>query len=297
MKRVSVPILLRVTLLVGLAGLPVRVLADRIAAVARVVPEKGLIELESSPGDLVSEVLVREGAVVAVGEPLLRLQSIPLAMADLKQAELTLRELREQQPLALRQAEIAVEQARAEAEFARRTLARDEAGDLGRLAPQVLDQHAHGAQIAQLRVESVEAALAATRLAQPAALARAEAAVAAARLRVERGTLSAPTGGTILQVDAVPGAATGRGRPLVILADLTQMVVIGDVFEGDLARVSVGQTARITSKSLTAPLQGKVVHVGRIIAGAGKTGRVTVNVEDAEALTHLLNAEVDLMIE
>lgn len=271
--------------------------ADRIAAVAQVVPALGLVELDGPAGDHIEEVLVSEGETVTAGQALLRLHGLGAARAELAQAVASHQELLAQQGLALRHAEITAEQAQAEADFARRTVERAEAGGVERMAPQMFDGHQHAARMAAWQAEAATAAWSALRATQPAARARAEAAVAAAQARVVRSTVSAPQGGTILRLDAVSGGATGRGRPLVVLADLSRMAVVGDVFEGDLARVAVGQTAQVTSRSLPGPVAGRVVHVGRLIAGAGKTGRVTVEMETATELARLINAEVDLMIE
>lgn len=270
--------------------------AEKVAAVARVVPAHGLIELDGPAGDAVAEVRTHEGATVKAGDVLLVLQSHALASAELAQSEATLRELREQQPHLLKQAELAAQQARAEAEFAQRTLERHRNGEVDQLAEQVFEQRQHAARAAELRAAAAAESLVATRTAQQTALARAEAQVAVARARLARTTVIAPAAGTVLQVDVQPGESTGRGRPLVVLANLDAMAAVADVFEGDLARVKPGQRATIASKSLTKPVAGKVTHVGRLIAGAGKTGRVTVTLDDATDASRLINAEVDLTI-
>lgn len=289
---------LQLTCALALAALaPSALAADKVAAVARVVPVHGLIELDGPAGDSVAEVRVHEGAHVTAGDVLLVLQSNALAIAELAHAEATLRELREQQPHQLKQAELAAQQAQTEAEFAQRTLARHRAGQVDQLAAQVFEQREHAARAAELRAASAKEALAATRTAQQTALARAEAQLAIARARVQRSTVNSPAAGTILQVDVQPGESTGRGRPLVIVADVSAMAVVADVFEGDLARVKNGQRATVASKSLTKPVTGKVTHVGRLIAGAGKTGRVTVTLDDATEASRIINAEVDLTIQ
>jgi multidrug resistance efflux pump len=285
---------------VGVAGLVASVpvaSAQKVAAVARIVPAHGLIELDGPAGDAVSQVLVAEGDAVAAGTALLDLQSGLLAEAELAQAEAARTEARAQKPLALRQAEIAVKQAEAEAELALRTLKRSEAGELQKLAEQVFDEREHAVQVTGLRLVAARGSLEAMQAAQAAALGRTDAAWRAAQARVVRSRVTAPTAGTILQIDVQPGESTGRGRPLVTMADLTAMAVVADVFEGDLAPLKIGQRAVITSRSLSAPVAGRVTHIGRLIAGAGKTGRVTVTLDDATVASRLINAEVDLTID
>jgi HlyD family secretion protein len=270
--------------------------AGKIAALARVQPAGGIVTLEGPAGDAVAEVRVREGESVAAGAVLVVLQSEPAARAELAQAEVALREAREQQPVALALQELAVKQARAEAEFTARIVTRYEEGEVSKVAEQVYETRAHQASLARLRLEAAERELAALRLRQATALARAEAQLAAARARLARSLITASSAGTVLEVAARTGEATGR-RPLVQFADLSQMVAIADVYEGELARVAPGQAATITSKSLPKPLRGKVASVGRVISGQGKVGKVRIVLDEPAAVAGLIDAEVDVTLE
>lgn len=132
-------------------------------------------------GGLVTEVLVDEGAVVAAGDPLARLDTAEL------QAERT--------RLVAQQAQVA-----AALDLARRTLERQEAlGDRGHASTQRLDE-------AQLSA-AVEAARAA------------EIGAAIARLDVDtaKSVLTAPFAGTIGARSADPGAVVAAGAPVVEL--------------------------------------------------------------------------------
>lgn len=69
----------------------------------------------------------------------------------------------------------------------------------------------------------------------------------------ESGTVSrtlpihAPLGGTVIEKMAVAGMKVMPGEDLYVIADLSHVWVLADVYEYELPHVRVGQTARITS--------------------------------------------------
>jgi HlyD family secretion protein len=85
----------------------------------------------------------------------------------------------------------------------------------------------------------------------------------------DRSVLCAPCDGTVLKVSTRPGELIGP-TPILQMADLTQMVVIAQVYETDLKRVVLGQQATVSSRSFPSPydnkgLEGTVVRVGHLI--------------------------------
>ena len=91
---------------------------------------------------------------------------------------------------------------------------------------------------------------------------RGELAVADARVR--EATLVAPLDGTILKIYTRPGARVGD-TPILTMGDTSEMHAVAEVYETDIRRVRLGQTATITSPALAGPLKGEVVKIGRII--------------------------------
>ena len=72
----------------------------------------------------------------------------------------------------------------------------------------------------------------------------------------------APAGGTVIEKDVVEGAAVEAGQRLFRLAALDQVWVEAELFEGDLARVHVGQRATVTLSYVAGPpIEGKVAFV------------------------------------
>ena len=77
--------------------------------------------------------------------------------------------------------------------------------------------------------------------------------------------IRAPIRGEILKILRRPGEETGK-RPILEMGDLAQMYAVAEVYETELGRVRVGQTATVTSPALTRALRGTVETVGRSIA-------------------------------
>jgi cobalt-zinc-cadmium efflux system membrane fusion protein len=98
-------------------------------------------------------------------------------------------------------------------------------------------------------LEDAERELAAAR----AELERSRAGLAAANARgSSRSTLlvRSPIEGTVLEHHAFPGESAGRDSALIQVADLRTLWLLVHVSEGDAARVSVGDVARVTFPSL-----------------------------------------------
>jgi HlyD family secretion protein len=89
-----------------------------------------------------------------------------------------------------------------------------------------------------------------------------------AESRTERSVIKAPSKGVVLRRMAKKGEAT-TGQPLLQIADLTQMVVIAEVYETRIGLVrewGIGSPAQINSRALANPLNGTVHRIGSIIA-------------------------------
>jgi RND family efflux transporter MFP subunit len=84
--------------------------------------------------------------------------------------------------------------------------------------------------------------------------------------------LRAPFGGALVSFEKVLGQAVKAGEPLFEVHDLTRPWVQAHVSPGDLARVSVGQKARV--RLVSDPglvLEGTVVRSGRAFGGESRT--------------------------
>jgi Cu(I)/Ag(I) efflux system membrane fusion protein len=109
-------------------------------------------------------------------------------------------------------------------------------------------------------------------------------------------TLRSPVAGTVIEKPAVEGMRFMPGEPLYRLVDLSQVWVIADVFEQDLARVAVGQTATVTVKSYPdRTFPGRVTFIYPAVAGETRTARVRIElVNPGGALKAEMAASVDI---
>ena len=87
--------------------------------------------------------------------------------------------------------------------------------------------------------------------------------------------LPSPVSGVILKKDALQGLAITAGMPLYTIADLSTVWVLADLYQSELATVSVGAPAEVTASFLPgAPLRGRVDFVYPTLSEETRTARV-----------------------
>ncbi len=122
-------------------------------------------------------------------------------------------------------------------------------------------------QIAEVRPVDVEVAR--------SQVAQAQAGVGRAKAELDLAVVRSPQNGQVLKIHTRPGElvgnqgiiSLGQTQKMVAVGDLGQtqkMVAVGEIYELDISRVRVGQSATITSKNnaFTDVLHGKVFEVG-----------------------------------
>jgi len=94
-------------------------------------------------------------------------------------------------------------------------------------------------------------------------VAAAQARVARAQAELDLVTVRSPQDGQVLKIHTRPGELVGT-QGIIGLGQTRQMVAVAEVYELDISRIRVGQTASVISKNNAFPevLQGKVVEVG-----------------------------------
>ena len=91
----------------------------------------------------------------------------------------------------------------------------------------------------------------------------AQARVARAQAELDLVTVRSPQDGQVLKIHIRPGELVGN-KGIISLGQTRQMVAVAEVYELDISRIRVGQTATVISKNNAFPevLRGKVVEVG-----------------------------------
>ncbi len=209
--------------------------AATLAGSGLIEPADDVVRIGSPLGEVISAVLVRPGATVAAGAPLLRLDDRATKAQEAVQLA------------ALAAAQAGVVMARS---------ARDEAKDnASRAGDDLLSLEERARRT--FAVAAGEAHL----VQAEAGVAQAQAALDAVRVELERRTICAPRAGTVLRVDARPGEFAPAGRiepPLVTLGDLEHLQLRVDIDENDAWRLVPGATAEGAVRgnpSLRTPLE------------------------------------------
>jgi HlyD family secretion protein len=94
-------------------------------------------------------------------------------------------------------------------------------------------------------------------------VAQAQASVARAQAELNLATVRSPQTGQVLKIHTRPGELVGT-QGIISLGQTQQMVAVAEVYELDISRIRMGQTATVISKNnaFSEVLRGKVVEVG-----------------------------------
>ena len=157
------------------------------------------------------------------------------------------------------------------------------------------EEREHFVEVNRLKLDEAKRELDRFRLENEIAIERAASEVEIAREKLGRSILHAPRDGTILEIKQREGETTGDG-PFITMADLSTMYVLGEVFEGDILKVSPGLRATVTSNALPTPLRGHVESVGRFVSEQTKVAQVRIILEISDVAAKLINLEVNISI-
>ena len=93
--------------------------------------------------------------------------------------------------------------------------------------------------------------------------------------------LFAPAGGTVISRAANPGEVVEANKEIMRVADLSNVWVVGQVFERDLARVRTGSGASVTSDAYPGRVwRGRVTYVDPQLDPSTRTAQVRVEVSN-----------------
>jgi len=210
----------------------------------------------------VVEVLVRDGAAVLRGEPLVRLDAERLR-EQLRQAEANVR---------LAEASAAEARARVAEVRAQETRARALAGeDL----------------VSELDLEMLEAQLAAARAQADQADARVEQARATAaerRSALARTVVRAPVSGRVGRREVEAGMLVDPSSVLFLIGGLDDLVVETPLTEAMLAHVAPGTPVRVAARGLGAPLPATVSRISPFLEPGSFSTRAEIDLADPGGL-------------
>lgn len=274
--------------------LPGTAIAANVGALGQIIPSGDVIILPGS-GTAVTKIHVQVGDVVAAGDPLITFLPPPGADDELELAKLDLQQANEIGARNLQAAQLRVDLALFEQDFARERY--DRFADMGGddISPQQMELRAYEKENSRIGLDIAKNTLDRTREETAFNQSRARVRLTGAQNKLGQTTLNSPGPLTVVQINTTPGAIpTGA---TIMLADLSQMQVLTEVFAGDIANLKIGQKATITSNSLSAPITGKVLRISPLVTGRAKVVEVLLSIDDPTTVRHLIHLEVNVSIE
>jgi len=275
------------------------------SAEGRIEPLTGVIRVAVPVVGVIDEVLVKANDNVFAGEPLIRLadQEFRARLAAASAAVALRKRARDKESVssqakARRKAEDAVAEAEAAASEAQSLVDKVAVERRsGRGANADVDAARSGLKRAQDRLKILRGELRGIEADAPLPtvaegqlnIARSELSVAQASL--DRMTIRAPTGGTILQINAKAGelASPSNTQPLVLLGELSALRVRAEVDERDLGKIRVGQPVLVRPAALRGrEIAGTVSFIAPLVEAERTDGLSQRNKTDvAEVLVDL----------
>ena len=126
-------------------------------------------------------------------------------------------------------------------------------------------------------------------------------AVEVAKESLAQGTLLAPFGGTVVQVDTAPGEYVQPGQVVIDIANLDNLQIeTTDLSELDIATVKIGQPASIYVEALNEEFSGVVTAISPIsdTLGGDVVFKVTIKLdEQPQGLLWGMSADVTINVE
>ncbi len=113
-----------------------------------------------------------------------------------------------------------------------------------------------------------------------------------------RATYSAPLGGVVIDRHVVPGDAVEPNVHLLEVADLAEVLAVGRVFEGQVARVRAGQTARVRTPAFPDRVfEGVVERLGGQLDAGSRSASVYVRLANSDGLLRPhMQASISLVV-
>lgn len=270
--------------------------ADPVGAIGRLAPKGGIVELGGTAGAQIESILVKPHEVVHRGDVLVILNThdVLKAETEIARLELDAAEKQAKDRVALQRAVLAAARLRQSHEEA--AVAEYQGLGANAVAKAELTRRQNAAAEAKNAVE-IEA-IRLRQLEKEVEHERAKAALelALSEARLKSSVVTAPRDGTVLEILKRAGESL-RGDAIVRMADLSELYVICDVFEGDLLKLKPGMRATASSKALPGPLEGVVDRIGRVVDTERKLASVVVRLTASEAAERLIGMEVQVIIQ
>lgn len=171
-------------------------------------------------------------------------------------------------------------------------------------------------QQAAFQIKQSEGLLTSVREVRPTDIQFAEAQLQTAMVNVKKAEVDldlaqvrAPIDGQVLKINSKTGEVVSQTNGVMDLGNTSQMYVVAEIYETDIGKIKVGQTATIESEAFEGLITGKVDRIGLRIAKndvlgtdpAAKTDvrviEVKIKLDDSKKVAGLTNLQVRVKIE
>ena len=139
----------------------------------------------------------------------------------------------------------------------------------------------------------------------------AQAEVERAQAELNQAYVRSPIDGQVLKINTWAGEIVNNSEGIATIGDTSSMFVTAEVYETDINKVKLGQTATITSGGITQNLTGTVAEIGLEIGSKNVLGtdpvadadarvvevKIRLDPEDSKLVTNLTNLQVNAIID
>ena len=171
-------------------------------------------------------------------------------------------------------------------------------------------------QQAKFQLSQSEGTLSSVSEVRPTDVQFAEAQLQTAILNIEKAQVDldlsqvrAPINGQVIKINTKVGEVVSQTNGVIDLGNTSQMYVVAEIYETDIGKIKVGQTATIVSEAFQGEIAGKVDSLGLRIAKndvlgtdpAAKTDvriiEVKIKLDDSKKVSGLTNLQVRVKVE
>ena len=268
--------------------------AEAIGALGTLKPLNGVVTVRSLAPAAISEMFLKRGDVVDKGATVATLSDQALTEAEVVLAKLNLKKLNDAHSQNIALLKLKIELAQTQLNRATQALEKYLALPTNAQVSAMTDQKQNAVEDARHSLKSYRAEMdsaAANFTADKEVL---EAQIAVAKIKASSSTVVAPFSGLVLEIIGAPGSTAQNG--ILKMADVSEMIVECEVYEGDIQNIKVGQRAEVSSKALKNTLTGSVSFVGRLVSTDRKVASILVALEQSEEASKFIGMEVNVKI-
>lgn len=267
-----------------------------IGAIGRITPKNGVVLVTCVAGNIIDSINVRAGDTITRGTTMIILRAEENLRLDLESAQSAVREANEMGQMAIEMQRLKIKEATQDLEYAKTRYERFKEIGGDTISKQQMEEREYQVQSASLALDAAQKELARIEGEQKYRQARASQNLKMAEYAMKRLLVEAPVNGTVIEIIKHPGDRTD-GSPVAQIADLSVMMVVAEVFEGDVKKLATGMKAKVTSNALSGELTGHVESISPVIERETKIARVHIVLDDPKEASRFINMETNVVIE